>query len=76
LGKNLEENDINFYVSDGFYHEDVCDEVYIKKLIKIATIINAVGENIINLLINEKVIETDKIIRIDGVPHAQVISIR
>lgn len=76
LGKKLEENELVFHVSEDFYSQETCDENNIKDLIKSATIINAVGKEIINLMINEKIIKNDKVIRISGVPHAQVISVK
>jgi hypothetical protein len=75
LNKNLEGDGFSFFVSKDFYHEGTCDENHIKRLIRDATIINAIGEDVISLMIKEKVIEGEKIIKIDGVPHAQVISI-
>lgn len=75
IGKCLE-GDIAFHVSEEFYHENMCDDAKIKRLLKSATIINAVGNDIVSLLIKENIINSENVIKIAGVPHAQVISIK
>lgn len=75
LGQNLEEGELCIFVSKDFYHENFCDEKGIKKLLNDATIVNAVGKDIIDLLINEGFIKKDNILKISGVPHAQIITI-
>ncbi|MEM7819671.1 MAG: DUF424 family protein [Candidatus Aenigmatarchaeota archaeon] len=75
LGKTFEDGDMQLNVSRDFYFEKTCDEKSIKRLIESATIVNAVGKNIINLMIKEKMIKKDDILEICGVPHAQIITI-
>ena len=75
LGKNLEDDEINFHVSEEFYNQDICDDTHIKELIRTATIINVIGKDIINIMTNEKMVQKDRILKIAGVPHAQIIKI-
>lgn len=75
IGKNLEDGELCFFVSEDFYCDKHCDENEVKKLLNDATIVNAVGKDIIDLLINEGLLKNDNIIKISGVPHAQIISV-
>jgi len=75
LGKNLKEDDLEIDVSKDFYGGETCSEDEIKRLIKSATIINALGKSIISLLLDEKIVDKENILYIAGVPHAQVISV-
>lgn len=76
IGKRFEQGELVLEVLENFYSESDCDESRALELIKGATIVNAVGEKIISLMVKEKLIDSSKIIYIDGVPHAQIITIR
>jgi uncharacterized protein len=72
LGKTFEEGELILSVSD-FYRGQKCDHKKIVDLLKSATIINAVGKDIIGLLEKENMVNKNSILRIEGVPHAQVV---
>lgn len=76
VGKTFEQEDLQLDVSREFYSQHICDKKEVIKLIESATIINAVGKEIISILLQEKLIEEDGILRVCGVPHAQIICIR
>jgi len=76
VGKTLKEKDIEMKVSEEFYSEEFCDDERALALIKNSTIVNAIGESIINLMLKEKLIEKENILKINGVPHAQIITIK
>ena len=76
IGKRFEENDMQLKVPEDFYSGSTCDRNEAVKLIKDATIINAVGNNIISLMIEKNLIEKDRVLKIGGVPHAQIVSVR
>ncbi len=76
LGKKFEEDELSLEVNEGFYHENSCDEKGIVDVIKDATIVNAVGEGIVSLMVREKIIDESNVLRIGGVPHAQIVVIR
>ena len=63
-------------VSEEFYSEEFCDDERALDLIKNSTIVNAIGESIINLMLKENLIEKENILKINGVPHVQIITIR
>lgn len=76
VGKTFEERDLQLDVSKEFYGSKTGDKKEIIKLLKDATMINAVGKEIISLLVQKDIIEKKSTIEIGGVPHAQIISIR
>ena len=72
LGKRFEEGEYHIEVRKEFYYESyVSDRTFLNSM-KIATIANLVGEHVIELAIQEGYIAADAIIRIQGVPHAQM----
>ena len=76
VGQNFEQGDLGIHVSKNFYSESECKKAQALKLIKEATIINAVGNEIINLLIDENIVHKDNVLKIGKVLHAQVVSMR
>ncbi len=72
LGKKFEEGEFHIEVKREFYYESyVSDRTFLNSM-KIATIANLVGEHVISLAIREGYIDEDAIIRIEGIPHAQM----
>jgi hypothetical protein len=76
IGKTFEEGELNITVSRDFYSEKLCDEDEAVKLIRKATIVNAVGKEIISLMLSKKLLESGMILKIAGVPHAQVVTVK
>ncbi len=72
LGQEFEFRDTSFKVGKDFYGKNKCKENKIKEVLKEATIINAVGKNIINFLIENEVIDKENIIEIGDTVHAQM----
>jgi len=73
LGKNF--GDADFRVNEKFYGGNSCSEDELKEILDEATIINAVGNKIIDFLFRENIIDEKGIIKIGDVPHAQVFAI-
>ncbi|MDP8011275.1 MAG: DUF424 domain-containing protein [Thermoplasmata archaeon] len=73
LGKKFEEGEFHIEVKKEFYHESYVTEKSFRNALKMATIINLVGENVIRIAIEEKIIDENNIIRIKNVPHAQAV---
>lgn len=72
LGKRFEEGEFHIEVKKDFYYESyVSDKTFLNSM-KIATIANLVGKHVVTLAIKEGYIDKDAIIRIQGVPHAQM----
>jgi hypothetical protein len=76
IGKTLREKELEIRVNEDFYSEKICDGEKAVELINDATIVNAIGEYIIDLMVKEKLIEKENILKIGGVPHAQIIKIK
>ena len=75
LGKSFEEGEMQIEVTD-FYRESLGDAGKIMELAGEATIINAVGNNIIRLLIENNAVDSSGVIEIGGVKHAQIVTIK
>jgi len=75
LGKTLREGKIVFRVREEFYkgYKVSLDEAV--ELIRHSTIVNMVGQNIVNRALEERLIHPEAILRISGVPHAQIVKI-
>jgi uncharacterized protein len=75
LGKRFEEGELVLEASKDFYHEEQCSEHRLRELVHEATMVNAVGEKVVRILIEEKLIDKGNVLRIGGVPHAQAVRI-
>ncbi len=75
LGSSLEEGELMLEVSRDFYSGNECDESGALELLESSTIVNAVGEEIISLMLKNRLVKESNVLRISGVPHAQLISI-
>lgn len=73
LGKRFEEGELHIEIKREFYHESFVTEKAFRNALKMATIINLVGENVIRIAVEEGIIDRDNIIRISSVPHAQAV---
>ena len=73
VGKSFEEGELQLNVTEQFYGSDRCSREEAIRLIKGSTIINAVGKDIVRLLIDENIIEREMVLFVKGVPHAQVV---
>jgi hypothetical protein len=72
LGKSFEEGELQLMVSEKFYGgEKVSQELFIRQL-KCATIANLVGEVVVRIASELGMVDENGIIRIEGVPHAQI----
>lgn len=74
LGKTFRNGGIEITVSD-FYRGMECGEEQAIELAQGATIINAVGNKIIRLLVDKGIVDEPAVLKIGGVMHAQVVSV-
>jgi hypothetical protein len=75
LGKMFREGELHIEVVRDFYEgEDVDEETLVNRL-SIATIANLVGEITVKIAIKHRFINEDCVLRIAGVPHAQMVRI-
>lgn len=76
VGKTFANSEIEITVSKEFYYEKSCDEGEVLGLLNRATIVNAIGKEIITLLLNNGFVDNEKILLIGDVPHVQIIAIK
>ncbi len=76
LGRKYSEGELQLEVKKDFYSENRCSENDIARLVKSATIVNAVGKDIIAVLTKNKIIDEDNVLYINGMPHAQIITLK
>ena len=74
VGKTFKSNDLEIFITKDFYHEDFCDDKKALELIKQATIVNAMGKNIIDLLVKEDFVKRENVLKPCGVPHVQIVN--
>ncbi|MFP4045560.1 MAG: DUF424 domain-containing protein [Candidatus Aenigmatarchaeota archaeon] len=75
LGRTLSEGKIEFEISKGFYGEEKVDGEEIIKAARKSTIINAIGNDIVDLLVKHGFIDEENVIKIEGISHAQMVKI-
>ena len=71
---NTELND-HFKISDFFYGNDKCNEDDIIDKYNESESLNAVGNKIVNFLIDNGIVDHDKVMKINNVMHAIVIKV-
>ncbi len=70
LGKKLNEY---FYINPRFYSGEKVNEEEAKKMLKGATIINAVGKKSVELCIKEGYVDEKDVMLIEGIPHVMMV---
>jgi len=73
LGKTLRFGEINFEVSREFYGGSVVSVEEAVNLMRQGTAVNMVGLTIVKRAIEEGLIHPQAILKISGVPHAQIV---
>ena len=75
INRNLREGKLHLEVKQDFYGEMKVSEETLISSLGICTIANLVGERVVNAAIEANYIDRENVIRIDGVPHAQLAKI-
>ena len=73
LGKQYKEGKFHLKVDENFYGKEKIPKDALKKYLRDATIANLVGETCIQIAINMGLIDPSCVIRIKGIPHAQMV---
>lgn len=73
LGKTFEEGRLVLDVRKEFYGSDLVGWETLRDLLDEATIANLVGEEVISKAIEGGFIEAENVLRVKGVPHAQMV---
>ena len=75
LGKTLREGKIVFHIKDEFYNGGRVSIEEAVGMIENSTIVNMVGENCVEKAIEKGYVHPEAVLRIEGVPHAQIIKL-
>ena len=73
IGKVLEEGKYHLEVRKDFYDGDRVDPDMLKKFLKDATIANLVGKLAVKCAVEMGLVDPDCVIKIKGIPHAQMV---
>jgi hypothetical protein len=73
LGKVLREGELKLDVNRSFYEGEDCDEIMLVNRLEMASVANLVGEKVCKIAAKHQFIAEECIIRIAGVPHAQMV---
>jgi hypothetical protein len=75
LGKILCEGKIVFEVREQFYKGSLVNVDEAIGLMKHCTIVNMIGKNIVQRAIDCGLVHPEAVLKISGVPHAQIVSL-
>lgn len=73
LGKILREGKIVFEIHEQFYKGPKMTVEEVIDLMEQSTIVNMVGHKIVKKAIEKGLVHPDAVLRISGVPHAQIV---
>ena len=73
LGKSLREGEIVFEIHENFYKGPRVSVEEAIALIQQSTIVNMVGKNIVKKAIEKGLIHPEAVLKISGIPHAQIV---
>ena len=73
LGKKFMEGKLQIDVARNFYKGELIDKKTLEKYLVDATIANLVGKETVKCAINMGLVNPDCILKIKGIPHAQMV---
>ncbi len=75
LGKTLRQGKIVFHIKDEFYNGGKVSIDEAVGMIENSTIVNMVGANCVGEAIAKGYVHPEAVLKIEGVPHAQIVKI-
>ncbi|HIP74796.1 MAG TPA: DUF424 domain-containing protein [Thermococcus paralvinellae] len=72
IGKTFREGELKLEVKERFYKGELRDVEELEKLLEEATIANLVGERCVGKAIELGYVDKNRVLHIQGVPHAQM----
>ena len=72
LGKSFREGELKLEVKERFYKGQLVEEEQLRELLEEATIANLTGERCVSKAIELGYVDPNRVLRIQGVPHAQM----
>ncbi len=73
VGMDFREGELRLEIKEDFYGKDVFDENEVKRALRQATIANISGERAVRLAISIGIVDENRVLRIGGCPHAQMV---
>ncbi len=73
IGKKFEEGSLQIDVSKSFYDGERVSSDVLKKFLEEATIANLVGKETVDCAIKIGLVDPDCVLKIKGIPHAQMV---
>jgi hypothetical protein len=73
FGKTIEDGELILKIEEEFYGGEVIEEEKMRSFLSKASIANLVGENVVQLAIREGIIDAANVLKVKGVPHAQMV---
>jgi len=75
LGKTFREGELKLEVKERFYKGELMEEDALEHLLEEATIANLTGERCVSKAIELGYVDENRVLYIEGVPHAQMAKI-
>ncbi len=75
IGRVITEGIFELKISEHFYGGEETSAEEVKKIMVEATNLNIVGKESIKLALEVKVIDKEAVVYVDGIPHAQAITL-
>lgn len=72
IGKTFEEKDLQINISNSFYKGEIKSDEEVFDLIEKFDNINLVGKKAVKLAIDNGIIDSESVIHIKGIPHAEI----
>ncbi len=72
LGKTFKEGELKLEVKERFYKGELVEESALEGLLEEATIANLTGQRCVSKAIELGYVDEERVLRIEGVPHAQM----
>ena len=75
LGKTLRDGKLVFSIKEEFYKGPKVSADEVIELIRESTVVNMVGECIVNKAIEKGLVHPEAVLKICGIPHAQIVKV-
>jgi len=74
LGKEFKEDELHLKVKEKFYCDEYVDKETFLRFLKTVDMANLVGELVVSAAVEAGYIDDEFVLRIEGIPHAQLCS--
>ncbi len=75
LGKTLKQGKIVFHIREEFYKGSLVSLEEAVELIEQSTIVNMVGRKIVKKAEERGLVHPEAVLKIEGIPHAQIVKL-